>query len=73
MAGRIDVSQADEIEFMQRWLRERGEDVPDPTAHEAMHTSHHMAGMATPEQMAAAKQNKPAEPQAPAEPAEPQE
>ena len=52
VAGRIDVSQADEIEFMQHWLRERGEDVPDPTAHEAMHTSHHMAGMATPEQMA---------------------
>jgi uncharacterized protein (DUF305 family) len=52
VAGRIDVSQADEIEFMQRWLRERGEDVPDPTAHEGMHVSHHMAGMATPEQMA---------------------
>jgi uncharacterized protein (DUF305 family) len=51
VAGRIDVSQADEIEFMQRWLRERGEDVPDPTAHEAMHTSHQMAGMASPEQM----------------------
>jgi len=52
VAGRIDVSQADEIEFMQRWLRERGEDVPDPTAHEGMHMSHDMAGMATPEQMA---------------------
>ena len=37
---------------MQNWLRERGERVPDPTAHEAMHTSHKMAGMATPEQMA---------------------
>ena len=52
VAGRIDASQADEIEFMQNWLRERGERVPDPTAHEAMHTSHKMAGMATPEQMA---------------------
>ena len=52
LAGRIDVSQADEIEFMQQWLRERGEDVPDPTAHEAMHTTHKMAGMASPEQMA---------------------
>ena len=52
VAGRIDVSQADEIEFMQQWLRERGEDVPDPTAHEAMHTTHKMAGMASPEQMA---------------------
>ncbi len=52
VAGRIDVSQADEIEFMQQWLRERGENVPDPTAHEAMHTTHKMAGMASPEQMA---------------------
>ena len=52
VAGRIDASQADEIEFMQQWLRSRGEEVPDPTAHEAMHMSHTMAGMATPEQMA---------------------
>ena len=52
VAGRINVSQGDEIEFMQQWLRERGEPVPDPIAHEAMHTTHTMAGMATPEQMA---------------------
>ncbi len=52
VAGRINASQADEIKFMQQWLRERGETVPDPTAHDAMHTSHSMAGMATPEQMA---------------------
>ena len=52
VAGRIDVSQADEIGFMQQWLRERGEAVPNPTEHEAMHTDHKMAGMATPEQMA---------------------
>ena len=52
VAGRINVSQGDEIEFMQQWLRERGEQVPDPAAHEAMHTDHTMAGMATPEQMA---------------------
>ena len=51
VAGRIDASQADEIEFMQQWLRERGEHVPEPTEHDAMHTSHAMAGMATPEQM----------------------
>jgi uncharacterized protein (DUF305 family) len=51
-AGRIDASQGDEIEFMQQWLRDRGERVPDPTAHGEMHTSHSMAGMATPEQMA---------------------
>ncbi len=52
VAGRINVSQGDEIEFMQQWLRSRGERVPDPTEHEAMHTAHSMAGMATPEQMA---------------------
>ena len=51
-AGRIDASQNDEITFMEQWLKERGEAVPDPTAHEAMHTTHKMAGMATPEQMA---------------------
>jgi uncharacterized protein (DUF305 family) len=52
VAGRIDASQVDEIEFMQNWLRDRGEDVPEPTAHSAMHTSHEMAGMASPEDMA---------------------
>ena len=52
LAGRINSSQADEIKFMQKWLAERGEAVPDPTAHHAMHTHHDMAGMATPEQMA---------------------
>ena len=52
LAGRINSSQADEIKFMQKWLAERGEAVPDPTAHRAMHTHHDMAGMATPEQMA---------------------
>ena len=52
VAGRINASQDDEIEFMQQWLRDRGEDVPEPTAHDAMHTTHEMAGMASPEQMA---------------------
>ena len=52
VAGRIEGSQGDEIEFMQQWLSDRGESVPDPAAHEAMHTAHSMAGMATPEQMA---------------------
>ncbi|MGH8194806.1 MAG: DUF305 domain-containing protein [Woeseiaceae bacterium] len=51
-AGRIDASQADEIAFMREWLRARGERVPEPAAHETMHTGHAMAGMATPEQMA---------------------
>ena len=52
VAGRINASQGDEIEFMQNWLRQRGEHVTDPTAHRSMHTSHKMAGMATPKQMA---------------------
>ena len=53
IAGRINASQHDEIEFMQGWLAERGEDVPDPTNHHGMHTTHKMAGMATAEQMEA--------------------
>ena len=52
IAGRIDTAQADEIEFMQDWLAERGEEAPDPTHHHAMHTHHDMAGMASPEDMA---------------------
>ena len=51
VAGRIHASQGDEIEFMQQWLRERGERVSDPNQPHAMHTSHQMAGMATPEQL----------------------
>ncbi|MEM8767591.1 MAG: DUF305 domain-containing protein [Pseudomonadota bacterium] len=52
VAGRIDASQDDEIAFMQQWLKDRDEPVPDPTAHQGMHMSHQMAGMASPEQMA---------------------
>jgi uncharacterized protein (DUF305 family) len=52
IAGRIDTAQADEIEFMQDWLAQRGEKVPDPNHHHAMHMSHDMAGMASPEDMA---------------------
>ena len=51
LAGRIDVSQADEISFMQGWLQEREEQVADPTAEHSEHTHHNMMGMATPEQM----------------------
>jgi len=51
VAERIETSQADEIEFMKGWLAARGEDVPDPAAHEAMQMSHEMAGMASPAQM----------------------
>jgi uncharacterized protein (DUF305 family) len=68
IAARIDATQEDEIAFMQTWLRERGEHAPDPAAEaQAMdhdgqgdhggHGAHHdhstMAGMASPEQMAA--------------------
>ncbi|MCZ6641294.1 MAG: DUF305 domain-containing protein, partial [Gammaproteobacteria bacterium] len=58
VAGRINASQDDEIGFMQQWLRERGERVADPTEHEAMHTDHKMAGMATAEQMTELGQSK---------------
>ena len=33
LALRIEVSQADEIKMMQRWLEARGQEVPDPHAH----------------------------------------
>ncbi|MEM1080935.1 MAG: DUF305 domain-containing protein, partial [Pseudomonadota bacterium] len=52
IAGRIDAAQADEIEFMQGWLTDRGLQAPVPSHHHAMHMHHDMAGMATPEQMA---------------------
>ena len=52
IAGRIDAAQADEIEFMQKWLADRGQSAPDPSHHHAMHMHHDMAGMATPDQMA---------------------
>ena len=52
VAGRIDASQVDEIDFMDGWLSGRGEAVPETTAHSAMHMSHVMAGMASPEDMA---------------------
>ncbi len=65
LAGRIEATQADEIAFMQDWLRERGQMVPDPKMghHGDMHGGKGMPamdmkrmaemGMATPEQMAA--------------------
>jgi len=59
-AGRISASQADEIRFMQNWLRERGREAPDPLApgghagHGADHGAHHnMPGMASEAQMRA--------------------
>ncbi|MCR2834177.1 DUF305 domain-containing protein [Parerythrobacter lacustris] len=58
IAEKIAASQDDEIAFMQQWLSDRGATAPDPAAHAkmghdmaAMHQG--MAGMASPEQMAA--------------------
>ncbi|MDP5052177.1 MAG: DUF305 domain-containing protein, partial [Congregibacter sp.] len=53
LADKINGTQADEIAFMQAWLAERGESVPQPSDHKSMHMHHDMAGMASPEQMAA--------------------
>ena len=58
LAGRINVSQADEISFMQDWLRKREEGVPDPTTKHPKHTNHNMLGMATPTQMAQLTESK---------------
>ena len=67
LAGRIKASQGDEIAFMQTWLKERGEEAPDPaptghaghgSGHASGHASHGaqvhagMPGMAKPEEMA---------------------
>lgn len=51
LALRIEVSQTDEIRFMQRWLASRGEAVPGPHAHHA-HGAKLMPGMLTPADMA---------------------
>jgi len=48
LAEKIDISQRDEIEFMERWLAERGQAVPTEEHLREMH----MPGMLTPEQMA---------------------
>ena len=56
LCERIAVAQTDEIKFMQRWLRERHETVPDadPNGHMMPGMDHPMLmpGMLTPEQMA---------------------
>lgn len=52
LALRIEISQKDEIGLMERWLRARGEPVPDhspPVAHRGRDL---MPGMLTPDQMA---------------------
>jgi uncharacterized protein (DUF305 family) len=50
LAQRIDVSQADEIKMMQRWLEDRGQTLPDPHAHHA-HGAVLMPGMLTADEM----------------------
>ena len=50
LARRIDVSQADEIKMMQRWLEVRGQDIPGPHAHHAPGAPL-MPGMLTAEEM----------------------
>lgn len=58
LAERIRVSQTDEIRLMQQWLRDNGEEAPEPspTGMRMMHdgVAHDvlMAGMLTPDQMA---------------------
>lgn len=51
LAQRIAVSQADEINMMQDWLRQRRAALPDPHAHHAPGATL-MPGMLTPEEMA---------------------
>ena len=52
VAGRINASQADEIAFMQNWLRERGLNVPEASMHRGMDMKGTMEGMASPADLA---------------------
>lgn len=51
LAKRIEVSQVDEIQMMQEWLKARGQTLPDPHAHH-QHGATLMPGMLTQEEMA---------------------
>ncbi len=57
LGERIEVSQKDEILMMQQWLREHGQEAPDPLPHIGMdmpgHDAEMMPGMLTKAQMAA--------------------
>ena len=57
LAKRIDVSQEDEINFMESWLYDRGENKKD-IPHHNMHMDMGMAGMATPKQLEELKNTK---------------
>jgi uncharacterized protein (DUF305 family) len=50
LARRIEVSQADEIAMMRRWLEARGQNVPGAHAHHAQGATL-MPGMLAPEEM----------------------
>lgn len=52
LGKRIELSQADEIGMMRRWLQDRGQAVPDAHAHHA-HDYKLMPGMLSPDEMAA--------------------
>lgn len=51
LAKRIEISQRDEIAFMETWLRDRGAEVPGEHAHHMM-GDHLMPGMLTEDDMA---------------------
>jgi uncharacterized protein (DUF305 family) len=51
LGKRIELSQQDEIQMMQEWLRSRGQSLPDPHAHH-QHGATLMPGMLTMEEMA---------------------
>ena len=51
LAGRIDVSQEDEISFMQDWLKEREEEIQNPEQEHNKNAHHKMIGMASLEEM----------------------
>jgi uncharacterized protein (DUF305 family) len=51
LAARIINAQNDEIDIMERWLRERGRAVPTPAAHDHAETMLGMPGMLTPAEL----------------------
>ncbi len=60
LAKRIELSQEDEIQMMQEWLRSNGQEVPAIGAHH-MHDGELMPGMLTAEQMDSLEQARAAE------------
>ncbi len=51
LAERTEISQEGEIELMERWLEERGEEAPSMMEHDHGHGAHLMPGMLTEAQM----------------------